>query len=373
MRSICRRIEDPEIVYPDWMVARHGRRCMVRLSIAGRELIVLAALLVVGGTIMGILQDDLSFWPSDHTSLPGHDGIVGSVCYSTDGRTLVSGGWDRQVKFWNVDEEHPAWGTEIQTLPHAWEVFSVAMTQDGRYLAAGGAGGFTIWARKSGSEWQSVKELSGPGYRSLAISPDGQTLAMTCCNRTIRLWDLATMAELRGLGGFKHDLRQVDFSSDGATLAVLTFGGDLQVWDLTTKTLRPLKVGIPGAVQSFTFLPGTSSLAIAHSGRERKELSIWDLDSTTPRARISDNQAGNNALAVSPDGRVLAAADQDHTIRLWDLATCQFKGEFHDGVGWVRKVAFSPNGRRIAFTGQSGIVQCRDLYPDDDRPKARHT
>ena len=71
--------------------------------------------------------------------------------------------------------------------------------------------------------------------------------------------------------------------------------------------------------------------------------------------------AGNNALAVSPDGKILASADQDLRIRLWDLVTGQLKGTLQDAVGWVRTLAFSPDSRRIAYSGRNGLVQFREL------------
>jgi len=373
MRLSDPRGEDPDSLYPDRMVAQQGRRCPVRMSILNRELIVLVALLGVGGSVTGIVQDGRTLRRSVHGSLRGHDTFVGTVCYGADGRTLVSCGWDKQVRIWDVDEGQPNWGTEIQALPHDWHVFSVAMTPDGKYLAAGGVGGFTIWTRKDGSGWKRGKEQRGHSYRSLAISPDGGILALGCSDWTIRLWDLAAMEELRELRGVAGDLRSVDFSSDGALLAASTFGGDLHIWDLTTENQQPIKSGIPATVQSFAFLPGSRSLAIAHSGAEIKGLSVWNPDSTSPRSRIADNRAGNNALAVSPDGRILASADQDATIRLWDLATCQPTGAFHDGVGWVRSLVFSPDGRRLTFVGQSGIVQFRDLDPDGSPLETGHT
>ncbi len=73
---------------------------------------------------------------------------------------------------------------------------------------------------------------------------------------------------------------------------------------------------------------------------------------------------GNNSLAFSSDGRLMASADKDRTIRFWDTTTGELKRTLKDGVGWVKTLAFSPDGRRIAFGGTNGRIQFRNLDPE---------
>jgi WD40 repeat protein len=325
------------------------------------------------GSVAGILQDSQSAPRSEMTKLRGHDVLVGTVLYSADGRTLVSGGWDKQVRLWEIGEGTPAWGREIQALSHDWHVFSVAMTPDGKYLAVGGVGGFAIWERKPGSGWDRIKESTCGLSRSIAISPDGHTLAITNADQMVRLWDLQSMKELHALRGVSDELRGVEFSFDGALLAASTFGGEIYIWDMISKNQHPIKEEMPDAVQSFTFLPASRTMAIAQWGKDLKGLFLWEPNGGSPRMRLSDNNAGNNVLVVSPDGRTLASADQDESIRLWDLASGKLKATIHDGVGWVRTLAFSPDGRQIAFGGRGGTVQFRNLDLEGTPVQAKQT
>jgi WD40 repeat protein len=228
-------------------------------------------------------------------------------------------------------------------------------------------GAFALWARTQESGWERIKKQEGLSHRAMAFSPDGRSLAMTSSDRTVRLWDLESMKEMQELRGISDELRAIEFSPDGALLAASTFSGEVHIWDLTSKNQQPSKVGIPQAVQSFAFLPGSGTLAVAQSGKGSKGLFLWEPKTDLVRLRISDNSAGNNALAVSPDGKMLASADQDDSIRFWDLTTGELRGTLHQGVGWVKTLAFSPDGRHIAFGGQNGIVQLRDL-DSDGRP-----
>ena len=61
-------------------------------------------------------------------------------------------------------------------------------------------------------------------------------------------------------------------------------------------------------------------------------------------------------VAFSPDGKMLASGNQDHTIKLWDVATGKPLGMPLKHPGWwVRAVAFSPDGQRVATAGEHKV------------------
>jgi WD40 repeat protein len=154
------------------------------------------------------------------------------------------------------------------------------------------------------------------------------------------------------------------FSGDGSLLAGYSDGTTFTVWDATTGKKRvDLRAPERHAVAAGVFTDGDRSLAVTindgtvllfelASGEVRRvyglKLNLKGPRMSTPAFGLNDPGADAPLVAVSPDGKRLAAACPDNVIRVWDAATGKALAEFKGHTGTVFAVAFSPDGSRLA-------------------------
>jgi len=276
-------------------------------------------------------------------TLTGHSGDVFSVAISQDGRTLASGSRDNTIKTWNL-----VTGQLIQTLSgHSDSVYSVAISQDGRTLASGsGDDTIKIWNLATG---QQIRTLSGHSGRvlSVAISPDGRILASSSNDNTIKIWNLATGQQIRTLSGHSKEVMSVAISPDGRTLASGSLDNTIKIWNLATGELIRTLSRHSSWVLSVAISQDGRTLA---SGSGDNTIKIWNLATGQQIRTLSGHSRPVLSVAISPDGRILASSSVGN-IKIWNLATGQqirtLSGHFQP----VYSVAISSDGMTLASSG----------------------
>jgi WD40 repeat protein len=110
------------------------------------------------------------------------------------------------------------------------------------------------------------------------------------------------------------------------------------------------------AALGVTFSPDGKLLAAA---RDDKTVRFWDTATGQPHGQpLAGHTDRIRGIAFSPDGRLLASVSEDGTVRLWDVATGQPRGQPLTGHnGAVAAVAFSPDGKLLASGGVDGTVR----------------
>jgi len=239
--------------------------------------------------------------------------------------------------------------------------FPVGWTDIGKTLITYRKGEITAIDSKTGKKVRTYP-IAG-NVPSVALSADGKTLAAVVTSgegdqRTgkIKLWEAVTGKQIRELAAdpktLGHRARLV-FAADGKTLYLGTGSGHILHWDLAKgETLRdwPAHSGI---VADLFLRPGKNELVSA--GAWDGTIRRWD-SATGKALSTSDAYVGNLAVAQTPDRRVIAIGDRTGRVDLWDLSIGRAKSKLQLPEDVRRSLTFSPDSQSLLDATDDGKI-----------------
>jgi WD40 repeat protein len=315
--------------------------------------------------------------PRTWTLSDAHTQQIAYVAFSPDNTMIASSSQDGMIRLWDLSS-----GRVRFTLDTHLENMSspVAFSPDGKTLASrngvapksGGAkpgpvdtGGITLWDMSTGRRRASL-DVPRAYVLSLSYSPDGQTLAWTDWEAVARLWDVPRN---RFRSVMKLPSRTAAIAPNFKTVAVAGPKNTIRLMDLASGQEQAVLGGHKNPISSLAFSPDGQTLATGdHAMWQTGGVSLRDAATGRERVRFkqfefvgTDSQLKDvNALAYSPDGKILASAGYS-TIRLSDAATGKELAGLKTGVySLLRDLAFSPDGKTLA-SSSGYVVQFWDV------------
>lgn len=238
-----------------------------------------------------------------------------SLSFSKDGRLIALASSYRdpgEVVVWDIPAEKP----RRLFQPRCGPIYALALSPDGKFVAASGYRGLQAWDVASGAE---ALSCLGVLIQALAFAPHGRTLAAGDENGNISLWDLSTAKKTASRRAHTKNVDSIAFSQDGRTLVSHAWDGTISVYDMRPMRERSktrLKTPTTDCV-GFALKPDGRMAAVitegvrlydATSGRELK----------TTASEAEERPRAWNA-AFSPDGGLLAAGVEGERLLVWTL------------------------------------------------------
>ena len=290
---------------------------------------------------------------SDARTLRGHHGPVPFSDFSPDGATVVSAGYDGEIKLWDVATGQ----LKVSLVKHTGPVDGAAFSPDGATLATCSRDRTVVlWDLKTGQAKGTLRH--NVEVVKSAFSPDGKVLATACHDGAVMIWDTLTRDCVKTLQADPKEAIHLAFSPNGALLVTCGEEPTVKIWGTADYERIATLAGHDDAVYALGFSPDGQTLA---TGGRDQAIILWDVATRTRRHTFRDDTGSVRSLAFSTDGTTLASTGQDPTIRLWDTMTQKLRTTIHGHLREVRCVAFSPDGSMLVSAGDDATVKIWDL------------
>lgn len=297
----------------------------------------------------------------------GHTDPIYAVAVSPDGKFAATGSFDKTIKLWDL-----ATRKEVTALAgkngHQNQVLTVAFSPSGTVLASGGSDNVAkIWdlrVLKLSKLWQSafepaVKSVPHPNLvDAVAFDKTGTLLATGCHDGILRICDVAKGAVTKTVNAHTtpqaNPIYAVAWSPDAKQLATASFDRSIKIWDAASGNLvRHIR-------------PGTERLPPAPTIAKTAPGVIGALGGSFLNA---PNEPGHLdqvfTLAYTKDGKHLASASSDRTIKLWEAGTGELVRSFPNPTlkapgfgqpqpshpGFIHMVRFTPDESKLVSVG----------------------
>jgi WD40 repeat protein len=288
----------------------------------------------------------LRFWNATNSQpgdvILGHTGAVTSLAFTADGKVLSSG-VDGTVRMWQVPA--PA----VKPIVHPDAVLAAVASADGKSLITGSADKqVRIWALDN-FQPKALAGLTQPAV-AVATSPDGKLVSGGSAEKTVIVWTAADAKEHAKLAT-PAPVQSLAFHADNKTLAAGLADGQVVIYDTAMKKdVKTLKTHA-GAVTGLAFLPSGDLL----SGGADKTVQVWNLADGMSKAKL-DTPAPVVGVSISKDGARVAAVGADKNVKLWTLADKKEVGSFASPAD-AKGIGLSPDGSQVVVAGADNRVR----------------
>ncbi len=276
--------------------------------------------------------------------LRGHGGPVRALAIAPSGDIAISGSFDQSAIVWSLSQ-----GKALRILRfHEGSVNAVLALKDG-FVTGGEDGKVALW-KTNGDRPARIFQAHTAAIAGLALSPDGNWLASAGWDGGVRLQDLRDGGGSRMLEGHKEIVNAVAFTADGKSLVSGGYDARIIIYSLTGDVLRT--VVLPAPVSALVIAADGTMAAGCADG-----VVVFLNNAGEIAVSVAATETPVTSLAMSPDGRTLAAGSPRGAVALIDIAARNLRFTLNGPGLPVWSMAFTPDGRQLLTGGADRIVR----------------
>jgi len=194
---------------------------------------------------------------------------VWTICFSPDGKRIISGALDRAVRIWDVDSRE------------------------------------CNWALRGHDEW----------VNGVAIAPDGNAIVSAGGDKTVRVWDTRNMNCRATLRGHTDFVRSVAVLDDNRTVVSASDDTNLRRWDIEQGTCTGLMKGHSKGIYSVAAGNGPY---VASASRDCT-VKLWNVQDLTSERNFTGHNGDVNSCSFTADGSFICSGSDDKSVQVFRL------------------------------------------------------
>ncbi len=245
----------------------------------------------------------------------------------------------------------------INSYSHTEPVNQISISPDGKLIATATIDSkIHIWS-KEGILQQTLNGHTGEvldiKFMPGKIKGDRYQLISTGVDKTVRIWQVFNRYSNQNKTIYSLAVSPTTTN----TFATANWDGKINLWRNNPDGIQKIVNTLSGHKDTISQIKYSPDGKLIASASWDKTIKLWNAENGKLIDSLIGHQDGVNSIAFSPDGQTLISGSEDRTIKLWDLTNFQLIKTLTGHTDSIKALTISPDGKLIASAGYDNTIK----------------